>query len=220
MRRVIAPIRARSPGFSLLELTVTISVVAILTGLAAPAVSGMWLDAQRVTAVNSFIHSVFLARSTATQRGHEVSICRSTDGQTCSNGLADWQVGWIVFVNNDRDQPPVRDGNEASARRIRRQGRRHHHVESSQLFVQAAPERRGQWHGGVLRPARLRRTPAQSSSIMPAGRALRPETVTDGLYAARRDSHHAAVWEDTSRPYAAPAARADSTLWRFWPRYW
>jgi type IV fimbrial biogenesis protein FimT len=113
MRQVIASIRTRSGGFSLLELTVTISVVAVLTGLAVPAVSGMWLDAQRVTAVNSFIHSVFLARSTATQRGHEVSICRSTDGQTCSNGMADWQVGWIVFVNNDRDQPPVRDENEA-----------------------------------------------------------------------------------------------------------
>lgn len=104
--------RHRGGGFTLLELLVTLSVLSILTGLAVPAFSTMWLNSQRTVAVNAFIHSVFLARSTAVQRGRTVSICRSTDGETCSNRLADWQHGWIVFVNTDRDQPAVRDANE------------------------------------------------------------------------------------------------------------
>lgn len=111
-RSRIPATRHRAGGFTLLELLVTVSVLGILTGLAVPAFSTMWLNSQRTVAVNAFIHSVFLARSTALQRGRTVSICRSTDGETCSNGMADWQRGWIVFVNADRDQPPVRDTNE------------------------------------------------------------------------------------------------------------
>jgi type IV fimbrial biogenesis protein FimT len=99
-------------GFSLLELLVTLSVAGILLGLAAPSFKGILLDSQRTAAVNSFVHSIYLARITAATQGRTVSICRSTDGDTCSNGTANWQHGWIVFVNNDRDEPPMRDANE------------------------------------------------------------------------------------------------------------
>lgn len=106
------PSRLRPAGFSLLELMVTLSVAGITLGLAAPAVSDLLLDSQRTVAVNSFVHSIYVARVTAANQGRTVSICRSTDGDTCSNGTANWQQGWIVFVNSDRDEPPVRDTNE------------------------------------------------------------------------------------------------------------
>jgi type IV fimbrial biogenesis protein FimT len=99
-------------GFSLLELLVTLSVAGILLGLAAPSFKSILLDSQRTAAVNSFVHSIYLARITAATQGRTVSICRSMDGDTCSNGTANWQHGWIVFVNNDRDEPPMRDANE------------------------------------------------------------------------------------------------------------
>ena len=102
----------RCEGFTLLEAMTTLSVLGILLGLAVPGFGSMMLDSRRAATVNSFIHSVFLARSTAIQRGETVSICRSTNGQSCSNGTQDWQAGWIVFVNNDGEQPPVRDENE------------------------------------------------------------------------------------------------------------
>lgn len=102
----------RSRGFTLLELMMTLAVAAILVGVAVPSFGGMWLDAQRVTAVNALVHGIFLARTTAIVRHHVVSICRSADGQTCSNQMTDWQQGWMVFVNHDRDDPPVRDEGE------------------------------------------------------------------------------------------------------------
>jgi type IV fimbrial biogenesis protein FimT len=112
MCRIPLQFASPSSGFTLLELITTVSVLALLGGLAVPSFTTMWLNSQRSTAVNGFIHSVFLARSTAIQRGHIVTICRSTDGEVCSHQTSDWQAGWIVFVNNDRDNPPMRDADE------------------------------------------------------------------------------------------------------------
>lgn len=119
------PSSSRPAGFSLLELLIVVSVAGILAGLAAPSFKGMLLDSQRTAVVNSFVHSVYLARSTAAMQGRTVHICRSTDGHTCSNGTANWQEGWIVFVNTDRDEPPMRDSNERilSAQPAWREGR-------------------------------------------------------------------------------------------------
>jgi type IV fimbrial biogenesis protein FimT len=99
-------------GFSLLELAMTLTILGIVSGLAAPSFRQIWLDAKRTTAVNEFVHGVFLARSTAIQTGQTVTVCRSTDAQTCSHQMADWQAGWIVFVNSDDDRPPARDASE------------------------------------------------------------------------------------------------------------
>lgn len=99
-------------GFNLLELMIALSIGAMLLGLAAPAFREMRLDSRRAVAVNAFVHSIFLARSTALTHHRTVSICRSVDGATCSTDTTNWQLGWIVFVNEDRDEPPIRDTNE------------------------------------------------------------------------------------------------------------
>lgn len=107
-----APHPDRSRGTTLLELMITLSVAAILLGLAVPSFGGMWLDSRRAVAVNALVRGIYLARTTAVFRNQVVSICRSSDGSTCSHQTADWQQGWLVFVNLDRDDPPIRDANE------------------------------------------------------------------------------------------------------------
>jgi len=67
---------------------------------------------RRSTAVNAFVHSVFVARSSAIVYNRTVSICPSVDGATCSNSTANWERGWIVFMNGDHDDPPVVDQDE------------------------------------------------------------------------------------------------------------
>ena len=82
---------------------------AVLATLAAPGMRTLQLDGRRTAAVNGLLHGLFLARSEAIKRGEIVSVCRSSDGRSCDNRAADWSVGWIVFVNYDRDDPPERD---------------------------------------------------------------------------------------------------------------
>lgn len=99
-------------GFTLFELMIAMAILAIVLGLAVPSLDTLWRDSQRTAAVNGFVHALFLAKSSALTRNRAVSICRSSDGATCSNQTADWQHGWIVFENTDRDEPPMRDANE------------------------------------------------------------------------------------------------------------
>jgi type IV fimbrial biogenesis protein FimT len=103
----------RSEGLTLVEMMCSTALIAIVTVLAAPTFVDMRYDAERTTTVNNFFHSLFLARSESIKRGEVVSVCRSSDGQTCSTGKAPWQVGWIVFVNDDREEPAERDPEES-----------------------------------------------------------------------------------------------------------
>lgn len=99
-------------GFTLIEIMIALAVLSILGTLAVPGFSNLLQDSARTSAVNSFIHTVFLARSEAIKRGQVVSICKSTDGANC-NAAAEWNGGWITFVNSDRDEPPQRDADES-----------------------------------------------------------------------------------------------------------
>ena len=103
----------RSAGTTLVELLTTFAVVAVLATLAAPTFRSLQLDSRRTAVVNGFLHGLFLARAEAIKRAQIVSVCRSVDGQRCDYGAGDWSTGWIVFVNQDRDDPPARDAAEA-----------------------------------------------------------------------------------------------------------
>jgi type IV fimbrial biogenesis protein FimT len=99
-------------GTTIVELMVTVSVISILATIAIPNLVAIRRDAARVATVNGFVHSLHLARSEAIKRRSVVSICRSTDGINCANAAANWNAGWIVFVNSDRDQPADTDAGE------------------------------------------------------------------------------------------------------------
>ena len=102
----------RPHGWTLIELLTTLGIIAIVGMFAAPSFNTMLRDTQRATTVNAFLHTLFLARSEALRNGRVVSVCRSPDGSTCMKS-APWHAGWIVFDNRDRDEPAVRDADEA-----------------------------------------------------------------------------------------------------------
>lgn len=96
----------REAGFTLVEMIVTVAVLAILATLAVPGLQDLLGNARRAAAVNGFIGAVQLARSESIKRARPVSLCRSEDGASCA-GPGDWARGWLVFVPADPGRPAL-----------------------------------------------------------------------------------------------------------------
>ena len=95
----------RQYGFTLMELLVTVSIVAILAAIGIPSLTET-IKSNRITAqVNEFVLALNFARSEAIKRGVRVSLCKTSDAMTCIRDGAgsNWDQGWIIFTNQDGD---------------------------------------------------------------------------------------------------------------------
>ncbi len=100
--------RANDAGFTLLELMVTVAVLAILAAIALPNFQGV-LRANRVaTASNDLLAALSLARSEAIKNTHGAGVCASTAGTACDG--ATWAEGWLVWADTNGNQ--LFDGSE------------------------------------------------------------------------------------------------------------
>jgi type IV fimbrial biogenesis protein FimT len=95
--------RSSSPGVTLVELLVTLSVFAILLALAVPAFRELMLNSQRATQINAMMASLNLARAEAVKRGARTVVCISDGAASpdCAANPAGWEQGWIVFVDGN-----------------------------------------------------------------------------------------------------------------------
>lgn len=88
-----------SAGFTAIELMVVMSIVAILTALAAPSFAPL-IESWRVRESSEQLQSTLaFARSEAIKRGGQVAIQKipnNTNGCSTANGTRDWDCGWIV----------------------------------------------------------------------------------------------------------------------------
>ena len=87
-------------GFSVLELMITIAVLAILVGVALPSMRDLIARNKISSEVNRLVSDLLLARNTAITRGTFVTICRSSDQATCGGGPTNrFDQGWITYVS-------------------------------------------------------------------------------------------------------------------------
>lgn len=109
MDGIATPRRLR--GFTLLELMIVISVLAILAVVAVPNFNAILLNWRVTSSVNDLMTSMRLARSESEKSGRAVVVCPGTL-TTCTPSTTGWSSGWIVFVNTDNDSPPALDSGE------------------------------------------------------------------------------------------------------------
>jgi type IV fimbrial biogenesis protein FimT len=100
-----------SSGYSLYELLVTISVASVILAAGLPSFGKIVARNRQHAEINALFHAVHLARKESIVRRKVVSICPSANGEQCRPG-SDWSDSWILFVNDDRDEPPRIDRGE------------------------------------------------------------------------------------------------------------
>lgn len=149
-------IRAVQLGYSLFELIMTLTLAALILTLGLPSFGKLVADKRVRVEVDALFHAVHLARKSSIARRRVVSLCPSSDGETCS-GDTDWSQGWLMFVNVDRDEPPQRDAGEPVLQR---------HIVGDTVRIQA--NRRG----FTLRATELRAT---NGTLIFCDRAARAE---------------------------------------------
>jgi len=98
------PRRAR--GFTLIELMITLTLLAILLALAAPSMGNLVRDQRVKTAVGDVYATLAFARSEAIKRNVTVGVCSHNGSSGCQNST-DWATyGWIVYLDADGNGYP------------------------------------------------------------------------------------------------------------------
>ncbi|OTG60709.1 prepilin-type cleavage/methylation domain-containing protein [Acinetobacter sp. ANC 3903] len=87
----------RQSAFTLIELMVTIAILAIIATLAAPNLSQMLHNTKVNTSSGDILSFLQQSRTEAIRLGKTVTVCGSSDGSSClSANKTNWSVGLIA----------------------------------------------------------------------------------------------------------------------------
>lgn len=138
-----------SKGFSLLELLLTLTIAAVLTGLVYPSFSGFLARVQATTRINDLVTLIRFARHAAISERRWVGLCPAR-AERCTNS-PNWETGIMVFADANRDgmrqrlepilayQPALKPGEQLRWRAFRRQN-----------YLQFRPRGYTNWQNGTF----------------------------------------------------------------------
>ena len=86
-------------GFTIIELMITIGLLAIMVTLGIPAFTSTINSNETAAKSNAFLSALKAARSEATKRRQTIIVCASNNQSDCASN--DWSDGWIIFEDTD-----------------------------------------------------------------------------------------------------------------------
>lgn len=96
--------RRFSGGFTLIEFLVAMLLISIALGLAVPSLQRFTANNQVVSANNTIVTGLNMARSAAITTGNDITICPTVNGTSCAEDK--WDSGWIIYNDLDSDDAP------------------------------------------------------------------------------------------------------------------
>ncbi|MCK7598781.1 GspH/FimT family pseudopilin [Microbulbifer sp. CAU 1566] len=87
----------RQKGLTLIELMVTIAVLAIVVAIAIPSFNTLIANSRALSTGEELISALNYARAESIKRGDRVTLCGTTNGTAC-NGT--WANDWIVVADD------------------------------------------------------------------------------------------------------------------------
>lgn len=110
IRITVSAYHQRIAGFTLVELMITIAVLAVILAIATPSFTTV-INNNRLTAqTNDLVAALQMARSEALKRNSSVAVCRSVTGTSCAGAVGVWEQ-WIIA---DSDGEMMRHGQARS----------------------------------------------------------------------------------------------------------
>lgn len=86
-------------AFTLIELMVTLSILAIVMALAIPSFKSSVANNRSAGAGGELVTALNIARGEAIKRGSYVTICASDTGTSCL-AAGNWAKGWLIFADD------------------------------------------------------------------------------------------------------------------------
>lgn len=94
-------------GFTLIELIIVVTILAIISTLALPYFHEIMAQQEMKKIIHKLTSSIQLAKSHAAIEHRNVVICPSSDHLNCQNNK--WSSGFISFVDNNKNKQVDRD---------------------------------------------------------------------------------------------------------------
>jgi type IV fimbrial biogenesis protein FimT len=117
--KTVRPVRASfggSGGFTLVELVIGVTILAIVLAVAVPSFGQVIRVNRLASQVNEYTASLNFARSEAYKRGIPVVVCVANAALSACSTSASWSNGWLSFV--DANSNNVVNGGEVILQKV------------------------------------------------------------------------------------------------------
>lgn len=94
--------RSQLHGLTLIELIVTLTVLAVLAGLALPSFTPLLERWRTNQAISDLESTLFYARTESIRRGGGLSLIPNTTNGTCTAQANEWHCGWSLVIDSNQ----------------------------------------------------------------------------------------------------------------------